>query len=110
MLLFRSLLTFVVLPIAIWIVVSRMNAEEALLASEFGDAYAAYRRRTWRPIPLNLLSWAPLRSILVRPTPRRLESATSTVGKLEEWMLCGWKPTSTRAGRTGRRTSSRWPG
>jgi hypothetical protein len=52
MLLFRSLLAFFVLPIAIWIVVSRMNAEEALLASEFGDAYAAYRRRTWRLIPL----------------------------------------------------------
>jgi protein-S-isoprenylcysteine O-methyltransferase Ste14 len=52
MLLFRSLLAFFVLPIAIWIVVSRMDAEEALLASEFGDAYAAYRRRTWRLIPL----------------------------------------------------------
>jgi protein-S-isoprenylcysteine O-methyltransferase Ste14 len=52
MLLFRSLLTFFVLPFAIGIVVSRIHAEEALLASEFGEAYAAYRRRTWRLIPL----------------------------------------------------------
>jgi len=52
MLLFRSLLTFFVLPFAIGIVVSRMDAEEALLASEFGEAYAAYRQRTWRLIPL----------------------------------------------------------
>ena len=27
-------------------------AEEGLLGSEFGDEYEAYRRRTWRLIPL----------------------------------------------------------
>jgi protein-S-isoprenylcysteine O-methyltransferase Ste14 len=31
--------------------VARMNAEEALLAEHFGDAYQAYRARTWRLIP-----------------------------------------------------------
>lgn len=28
-----------------------IDAEEALLQAEFGEAYAAYRRRTWRLIP-----------------------------------------------------------
>ncbi len=28
-----------------------MNAEEALLEGEFGEEYAAYRRRTWRLVP-----------------------------------------------------------
>jgi protein-S-isoprenylcysteine O-methyltransferase Ste14 len=28
-----------------------MNAEEALLRSQFGDAYASYLARTWRLIP-----------------------------------------------------------
>src|SRR5262249_49769924 len=31
--------------------VARMNAEEALLESEFGERYAEYRRRTWRLLP-----------------------------------------------------------
>jgi protein-S-isoprenylcysteine O-methyltransferase Ste14 len=31
--------------------VARMNAGEALLASEFGERYAEYRRRTWRLLP-----------------------------------------------------------
>src|SRR5437879_5231342 len=31
--------------------VARMDAEEALLASEFGRAYAEYRERTWRLVP-----------------------------------------------------------
>jgi protein-S-isoprenylcysteine O-methyltransferase Ste14 len=31
--------------------VSRMNSEEALLQSEFGERYADYRRRTWRLVP-----------------------------------------------------------
>jgi protein-S-isoprenylcysteine O-methyltransferase Ste14 len=30
---------------------ARMDAEEALLASEFGRAYADYRERTWRLVP-----------------------------------------------------------
>jgi protein-S-isoprenylcysteine O-methyltransferase Ste14 len=29
-----------------------MRAEEALLESHFGDAYAAYRIRSWRLVPL----------------------------------------------------------
>ena len=31
--------------------IARVNAEEALLASEFGEAYDTYRRRTWRLLP-----------------------------------------------------------
>jgi protein-S-isoprenylcysteine O-methyltransferase Ste14 len=31
--------------------VARMNSEEALLESEFGERYADYRRRTWRLLP-----------------------------------------------------------
>jgi protein-S-isoprenylcysteine O-methyltransferase Ste14 len=31
--------------------VARMNSEEALLESEFGERYADYRRRTWRMLP-----------------------------------------------------------
>ncbi|MHC5543053.1 methyltransferase family protein, partial [Singulisphaera rosea] len=31
--------------------VARMNSEEALLSSEFGESYDAYRRRTWRLLP-----------------------------------------------------------
>jgi protein-S-isoprenylcysteine O-methyltransferase Ste14 len=30
---------------------ARMNAEEALLESEFGEEYISYRRRTWRLVP-----------------------------------------------------------
>jgi protein-S-isoprenylcysteine O-methyltransferase Ste14 len=30
---------------------ARMDAEESLLESEFGEEYAAYRRRTWRLVP-----------------------------------------------------------
>jgi protein-S-isoprenylcysteine O-methyltransferase Ste14 len=31
--------------------VARMNSEEALLRSQFGDEYEAYRKRTWRLLP-----------------------------------------------------------
>jgi protein-S-isoprenylcysteine O-methyltransferase Ste14 len=31
--------------------VARISAEEKLLRAQFGDAYDAYRRRTWRLIP-----------------------------------------------------------
>lgn len=44
----RLLVSLLLLPP----LVARMNAEEALLASEFGERYAAYRRRTWRLLPL----------------------------------------------------------
>ena len=33
------------------VLLARMNAEEALLESEFGDEYASYRRPTWRLVP-----------------------------------------------------------
>jgi len=33
------------------LLVARIDAEEALLASEFGERYEAYRRRTWRLVP-----------------------------------------------------------
>jgi protein-S-isoprenylcysteine O-methyltransferase Ste14 len=33
------------------ILLARMNAEEALLESEFGEEYVSYRRRTWRLVP-----------------------------------------------------------
>jgi protein-S-isoprenylcysteine O-methyltransferase Ste14 len=35
----------------VWLTVARVKAEETLLASEFGGAYAAYRCRTWRLVP-----------------------------------------------------------
>lgn len=50
-LVFRSGLGLLLMPIAVWLGVARIDAEEALLASEFGETYAAYRRRTWRLIP-----------------------------------------------------------
>jgi protein-S-isoprenylcysteine O-methyltransferase Ste14 len=31
--------------------VDRIDTEERLLASRFGDRYAGYRRRTWRLVP-----------------------------------------------------------
>jgi protein-S-isoprenylcysteine O-methyltransferase Ste14 len=34
-----------------WPLVARLDAEEALLGSEFGRAYAEYRERTWRLVP-----------------------------------------------------------
>jgi protein-S-isoprenylcysteine O-methyltransferase Ste14 len=42
-------LLFVAGTLAVLLV--RMNAEEALLESQFGEEYASYRRRTWRLIP-----------------------------------------------------------
>jgi protein-S-isoprenylcysteine O-methyltransferase Ste14 len=50
-LVFRSALGLVLFGPLLWATVDRMNDEENLLASEFGDAYAAYRRRTWRLVP-----------------------------------------------------------
>jgi protein-S-isoprenylcysteine O-methyltransferase Ste14 len=51
MLVFRSGLGLLLLLPLIWLLMKRMDAEEALLASAFGDEYAAYRQRTWRLIP-----------------------------------------------------------
>jgi protein-S-isoprenylcysteine O-methyltransferase Ste14 len=33
------------------LMVARIRADEALLESQFGEEYAAYRRRTWRLFP-----------------------------------------------------------
>jgi protein-S-isoprenylcysteine O-methyltransferase Ste14 len=50
-LVFRSVAGLVLVLPFLWILVSRMDAEERLLASEFGAAYDAYRRHTWRLLP-----------------------------------------------------------
>ncbi len=48
---FRSVIG-VLLALAFVIpIVGRMNSEEALLQSHFGDSYEAYRAKTWRLIP-----------------------------------------------------------
>jgi protein-S-isoprenylcysteine O-methyltransferase Ste14 len=50
---FRCVLPGLVLTALITLaVVARMNSEERLLAQQFGDEYAAYRKKTWRLIPL----------------------------------------------------------
>ena len=42
----------VILAILLFIpVIGRIDAEEALLARQFGEDYAAYRRRSWRLVP-----------------------------------------------------------
>ncbi len=51
MLLFRCGVGLLLVAPAFWILVARMDAEEALLTSEFGRAYAEYRERTWRLVP-----------------------------------------------------------
>lgn len=48
---FRCGPALLLMPFAVWAVIARIHHEEALLASEFGDTYAAYRRRTWRLVP-----------------------------------------------------------
>jgi protein-S-isoprenylcysteine O-methyltransferase Ste14 len=50
-LVFRSAIGVVVSLLLIPPLVARMNSEEALLESEFGEQYAEYRRRTWRLLP-----------------------------------------------------------
>src|SRR5262249_24811753 len=51
MLVFRSWLGLLLVAGMLAVLVGRMNAEEALLESEFREEYAAYRRRTWRLVP-----------------------------------------------------------
>ncbi len=51
-LVFRSVVGLLVLLPLTWLLVARIRSEEALLASEFGADYDAYRRRTWRLVPL----------------------------------------------------------
>jgi protein-S-isoprenylcysteine O-methyltransferase Ste14 len=50
-LVFRSAIGVLVSLLLIPLLVARMNSEEALLESEFGQQYADYRRRTWRLLP-----------------------------------------------------------
>jgi protein-S-isoprenylcysteine O-methyltransferase Ste14 len=48
---FRSGVGVVLTALILVPLVARMNAEEALLASEFGAEYEAYKSRTWRLVP-----------------------------------------------------------
>jgi protein-S-isoprenylcysteine O-methyltransferase Ste14 len=50
-LVFRSWYALLLVAGTFVILRSRMNAEEALLESEFGEEYASYRGRTWRLVP-----------------------------------------------------------
>jgi protein-S-isoprenylcysteine O-methyltransferase Ste14 len=50
-LVFRCWLGLLLVAATFAILLARMNAEEALLESEFGEEYASYRRRTWRLVP-----------------------------------------------------------
>jgi protein-S-isoprenylcysteine O-methyltransferase Ste14 len=51
MLVFRCWLGQLLVAAMLAVLFARMNAEERLLESEFGEEYAAYRRRTWRLVP-----------------------------------------------------------
>ena len=48
---FRSIIGMLLTALLVVPLVARMQAEEALLGEQFGDAYAAYRARTWRLVP-----------------------------------------------------------
>jgi protein-S-isoprenylcysteine O-methyltransferase Ste14 len=48
---FRSIVGVLLTALLVVPLVSRMRAEEALLGERFGEAYAAYRARTWRLVP-----------------------------------------------------------
>ena len=50
-LVFRSAIGLLLVILGWPLLVARIEAEERLLASEFGEAYTAYRRRTWRLLP-----------------------------------------------------------
>jgi protein-S-isoprenylcysteine O-methyltransferase Ste14 len=50
-LVFRSVISVLSSLLLVPPLVARMNSEEALLESEFGERYAEYRRRTWRLLP-----------------------------------------------------------
>ncbi|MGD1017649.1 MAG: isoprenylcysteine carboxylmethyltransferase family protein [Roseiarcus sp.] len=48
---FRSIVGVLLTALLVVPLVARMKAEEALLGERFGEAYAAYRARTWRLVP-----------------------------------------------------------
>jgi protein-S-isoprenylcysteine O-methyltransferase Ste14 len=50
-LVFRCWLGLLLVAGTLAVLLARMNAEEALLESEFGEEYASYRRHTWRLVP-----------------------------------------------------------
>src|SRR5256885_12730234 len=50
-LVFRSSVGLVSAVLGLRLLFERIESEEALLASHFGDAYADYRRRSWRLVP-----------------------------------------------------------
>jgi protein-S-isoprenylcysteine O-methyltransferase Ste14 len=50
-LVFRCWLGLLLVAAMLAVLVGRMNAEERLLASEFGEEYTVYRRHTWRLVP-----------------------------------------------------------
>jgi protein-S-isoprenylcysteine O-methyltransferase Ste14 len=50
-LVFRSSVGVVATALGLVPLVDRIDTEERLLASRFGDRYAGYRRRTWRLVP-----------------------------------------------------------
>ena len=50
-LVFRSVVGLAAVALGLLVLAARIEAEDALLASQFGEAYAVYRRRTWRLVP-----------------------------------------------------------
>jgi protein-S-isoprenylcysteine O-methyltransferase Ste14 len=50
-LVFRSAVGLAATALGLVVLVARIEDEEALLASQFGERYAEYRRRTWRLVP-----------------------------------------------------------
>jgi protein-S-isoprenylcysteine O-methyltransferase Ste14 len=50
-LVFRSALGLLLTLPIVAVILARIHSEEALLLSEFGEEYEAYRRRTWRLLP-----------------------------------------------------------
>ena len=48
---FRSVLGVILAALFIPVLVGRIRSEERLLAGHFGEAYEAYRARTWRLVP-----------------------------------------------------------
>lgn len=50
-LVFRSAIGVALVVPALWMTLDRIRDEEALLASEFGAEWVAYRARTWRLVP-----------------------------------------------------------
>jgi protein-S-isoprenylcysteine O-methyltransferase Ste14 len=50
-LVFRCWIGVLVVALAVALCIRLLPAEEAMLLAEFGDEYAAYKKRTWRLIP-----------------------------------------------------------